>query len=182
MALADYTLFFKPKPESHVIISYHDQSRLAAMLATFFNEGLKLNQLCIFASVDLDNGILDEVSAIIKNYDEHIQNGNLLVVDLKPFRASVMNHDLSQFDDMKKSVLEQKSKRKDKHVRMFGDLASFLFEERNFEESLMLEKWCQSNPLGGTIVCPYKNEILSDPSYAKQKELILHDHDNLVLC
>lgn len=182
MALADHTLFYEPDPKEHVIISYHDVSRLTDLAATFFNEGLNRNQLCIYASMHLDNGVLEELSSKIKNYAKHVQNENLLIVDLKPFHNAIMVQNLVPFFDLKKSVLLKKLQREDKHIRIWGDLVSYLFEQKKFDECMLLEQWWQKNPLGGTVVCPYRTEVLNDPIYESQKDQVLNEHDKVILC
>jgi len=182
MALADYTLFYKPDPEEHVIITYQDEGRLTDLAATFFNEGLSRNQLCIYASMHLDNGILEELSSKIKNYEKHVKNENLLIIDLKPFHNAIMVQNLTPFFDLKKSVLLKKLQREDKHIRIWGDLVSYLFEQKKFDACMLLEQWWEENPLGGISVCPYRTEILDDPIYEQQKDQVINHHDKIILC
>ena len=182
MALSDQTIFYKPSPSKHVIITYQTKNRLTDLVAYFFNEGLQRNQLCIYGSMESEGGILPELSLKIKDYEKNVRNENLIIIDLKPFYISIMNHDLAQFEEMKKSVLIKKLERVDKHIRLYGDLVSFLFEEKHFEQCFRLEQWWQNNPLGGTVICPYRTEILDNPSYSDKKEQIIREHDNIVLC
>jgi len=182
MALSDQTIFYKPSPSKHVIIIYQNKNKLTDLVASFFNEGLQQNQLCIYASAASGGGILPELSLKIKDYEQNVQNENLIIVDLKPFYFSTMNHDLAPFEELKKSILLKKLERVDKHIRLYVDLASFLFEEKHFEQSFRLEQWCQNNPFGGTMVCPYRIEILDDPSYSHKKEQIIREHNNILLC
>ena len=182
MSLSDSTLFYKPNPEEHVIIRYSDENKLAELATTFFNEGLKLNQFCIYASMHLDNEILEKLSSKIKDYDKHIENENLLIVGLKPYYTAIMEQNLEPFNDLKKYVLEKKSKREDKPIRLWGDLVSYLFEQKHFDECVLLEQWWQENPLGGLIVCPYNRKFLDEPLYEKQKDMIIHEHEKTILC
>ena len=85
------------------------------------------------------------------------------------------------FFDLKKSVLLKKLQREDKHVRLWGDLVSYLFEQKHFDECMLLEQWWQKNPLGGTTICPYRNSILGDAPPEK-KDRLVNTHDKIVLC
>jgi len=181
MALTDSTLFYKSNPNVHVIVTYSKKEKLDDLVISFLNEGLKIEQLCIYASVNLDDSIIKKLSSKLTDYEENIKNENLLVIDLKPHISSVLDNNLEPFEELKKSVLSNISQRTQKHVRFYGDLAGYLFENKHFEESVLVEEWCQDSPFEGTIICPYQNSIL-DASPLEQKNRIVNSHDNIVLC
>jgi len=67
------------------------------------------------------------------------------------------------------------------HVRLYGDLVSYLFETKHYEECFILEEWWQKNPFEGTKICPFQNSILEDSSIEKKDKLV-NTHDNIILC
>lgn len=89
----------------------------------------------------LDNKILDELLSKIKNCDKHLEDENLLIIDLKPYYTVIMEQNLEPFNDLKKYVLEKKSKRENKSIRLWGDLVNDLFEQKHFDECVLLEQW-----------------------------------------
>ena len=180
MSLSDHTFFYEPNPSKHVIITYSDYDKLIDVVIRFLNEGLKRGQLCIFGTVNVNDETTRKLSSGIIDYEENIQKKNLMMIPLKQFYSKIMKHDLSLFEELEKTVSDNVKKRSDKHVRFFGDLASFLFEEKHFDQCMLLEEWCQKNSLGGTTVCPYKNSILGESPYKERKDQIIHYHENII--
>ena len=180
MALSNYTIFNQRNPPSHIMITYNDENKLDVLTSIFINEGLKRNQLCIYAMRELNEEKMKKLSTTIIDYKENVTMGNLLILDLTPYLTSVLNHDLKPFEDLKKSVLEKVKERPDKHVRFCGNLVSFLFKNKHFEQCFLLEEWWQSNPLGGTALCHYQNSMFNEYPYSEQKERIFNTHNNIV--
>jgi len=180
VSLSDHTFFYKPNPSKHVIITYSDYSRLMDVVIKFLNMGLKRAQLCIFGTVDVNDEITKKLSSGITDFEENIQKKNLLMIPLHQYYSKIMDHDLTPFEDLKKIVLDNVKKRSDKHVRMFGDLGSFLFELKKFDECVMIEEWWQKNPLEITCVCSYNDSIFSESPYKERKDQVVHTHDILI--
>ena len=182
MAFSNFTIFNQRNPPSHILLTYDDDNKLSVVLSIFINEGLKRNQLCIYAMRGLNEEKMKKLSTTIIDYKENVRKGNLLLLDLTPYLDSVLNHDLKPFEDLKKSVLEKVKERSDKHVRLCGDLVSFLFKNKHFEQCFLLEEWWQSNPFGGTAICHYQNSMFNEPPHSEQKERVFHIHNNIVQC
>ena len=181
LALADHTIFYKESPNVHVIIPYSDFKKLNNIVAIFFNEGLKRNQLCVYCSVDISGESANDLFSRITDYEKNVSDENLLVVDFRPFVPYLLRQDLKPLEELKKTILINLLKRKDKHVRLHGDLVSFLFENNHFDEALLLEEWWQNDSFEGTKICPYRNTSLEQSSVEK-KEKIVNSHDKIVLC
>lgn len=181
MSITDKTLVFEPNLNKHVMLVYEDRNKLDELVYAFLNEGLKRKQFCVYASVNLDHSAYEKVLLNINEFADHVMNGNLLMVDLKPYLPSTMEHDLTPFKSLKKSISNKTGKRSNKHVRIYGDLISHLYENKNYEECFLFEKWWQKNPLGGTKICPYHNSILDNTPIEKRREL--YDiHDDIIVC
>jgi len=175
VSLSDLTFFDKPNPSKHVIITYIHYSRLIDVVIKFLNMGLKRGQLCI-----VNEEITKKLSSGITDYEENIQKKNLLMIPLKQFYSKVLQHDFTPFEELKKTVLDNVKKRSDKHIRLVGDLGSYIFEQKHFDECILLEEWWQKNPIGATSVCPYKNSIFEESPYKEIKDKVLHTHDILI--
>ncbi|MFQ5572984.1 MAG: hypothetical protein ACE5EJ_01900, partial [Nitrosopumilaceae archaeon] len=81
MALTDSTLFYKPNPNVHVIVTYTDPNRLDDLVCNFINEGLKREQLCIYGTVNFGPKIFEKMSPKIIDFEDNVKNENLLMVD-----------------------------------------------------------------------------------------------------
>ena len=180
MSLADTTLFYQDQPNSHVMITYTERERLLENLAIFFNEGLKRDQLCIFGCVELTQEIIEQLSSKITDFEQNVKNDNFIMIDFKPYILPIMDHDMKPMEDLKELVAKNTQNRADKHVRFFGDLAAYLFEHKHYEESLFLEEWCQKNPIGGSIVCPYHFPVYDNTPYVHKGEVI-KNHDKIIV-
>ncbi len=180
LSLSGHSFFYKPNPMKHVIITYSDYNKLIDVVIQFLNVGLKRGQLCIFGTVNVNNETTEKLSSGITDYEENIQKKNLLMFPLMQFYSKIMKHDLTLLEDLKKIVSHNVKKRSDKHVRLYGDLGSLLFEQKHFDECILLEEWWQKNPLRGTCVCPYKNSIFEESPYKEIKDKVLHTHDILI--
>lgn len=94
-----------------MILLYENQSGLDNAIATYINEGLKREQLCVLASVNLNNkDYLQNFSSQITNYQENIEKGNLLIIDLALFYVQAMVGNLEPFDKLKQEATEHANK------------------------------------------------------------------------
>lgn len=123
-----------------------------------------------------------KISTKILDYEENVRKGNLLILDLEPYYGLALKNDFKPFEDLKKSIIEKVKERSDKHVRFYGDLGSFLFKNKHFEQCLLLEEWWQNNPFVGTKICPYQNSMFNEYPYGEQKEQVIHAHDCIIPC
>lgn len=181
MSLSDQTLIFEPNLDAHVMVVYTDHAKLDDLVCSFLNEGLKRKQFCVYSTVNLDHTIFEKISSKIIEFENNIKKGNLIMVDLKPYLLSVMHRDLTQFKKLKRSVSNKVRKRANKHVRLYDDLASHLYENKHYEECFFLERWWQKNPFQGTKICPYQDSILNNNPIQKKHELF-DAHDSIIVC
>ena len=64
-----------PLQNSHIILLYDNQQELNDAYITYINEGLARGQLCVFASVLLQNNdFLKDISSKILNFEVNVQN------------------------------------------------------------------------------------------------------------
>jgi uncharacterized membrane-anchored protein YjiN (DUF445 family) len=171
--------------------SFCNKNKRNNFIIDIINEGLKNGCLCIYASVDVDNSkgisLIDNLSSRIINYEENIQNGNLRIINFKPYYESALKGDLTLFEELKTELEYLLNKRlsegkKDK-ILVFADAACNLSETRNFNECIELEKWWQDvnldwarNNKNITVVCPHPNYVFKDfEQDIKNKIIGLHD-------
>ena len=173
--------------KEHIMLLYEDKNKRNNFFIDIINEGLKNGCLCIYASVDADNSkgisLIDDLSSRIINYEENIQNGNLRIINFKPYYESVLKGDLALFEKLKVELERTLSKRlsegkKDKII-VISDAACTLSENRHFNECIGLEKWSQDvhsdwirNNKEIAIVCPHPNYIFNEDSLQDIKNKI----------
>ena len=180
--LADHTTLTNPHSKEHILLLYDDDYKRNEVVATYINEGLKRNQLCVICSVYSHGKPNIDLSSKITDYAENIKKENLLNIDLRPFYNSALNGDLTPFEDIKKQLVNKVKDREDKHIRLVGDLVGLLFNSTHFDKCINLEEWWQKKPFEGSYVCPYSTLMLNKHPFNTQKDRVFHTHDKVILC
>ncbi|MDF0679706.1 MAG: MEDS domain-containing protein [Candidatus Nitrosocosmicus sp.] len=179
-----YDALIDPSTNMHVILLYDKQEDLDKAVSTYINEGLKRGQLCIHASVSLANkSYLENFSSQITNYQENLEKGNLIVIDLVPYYVNAMEGNLESFNKLKEEMIfntNQDPNRKDKHIRLTADCATLLFKNKHFEECINLENWWHEKPFDGSYVCPYPKSLLERYPFNAFLSRLIHNHDVII--
>ncbi len=166
-----------------------DEDRTKAA-AHWINQALEEEQLCIYASVyafdQFNISSFSNLSTKIKNYQEHLDNNNLQIINFRPYYESALGRNLVLFENLKSNLekllrdLVVKGK-KDKII-VFADAACCLCENRSFGESEILEKWWHEvhnewvkNNYHITVICPHPHLMLQREQDTKSKIANLHD-------
>jgi CheY-like chemotaxis protein len=179
----------------HVILLYESDSRRNIATASCINQGLKESQLCIYASVNAyDNSHLSKISSLVDGYQENVANGNLIIVDLKPFYDSALEGDLSPFNEFRTQLgveLKKRSdKRKNRDILVIADCADSLFINQRFDRCEIVENWWhdvytrwlqqqQQEEMGRshfTVICPYSASLLGKNPFSHHKDQISLNH------
>ena len=166
-----------------------DKDRTEAA-AHWINQALEEEQLCVYASVyafdTLNISSITNLSSKIKNYQEHVDNNNLQIINFRPYYESALGRNLVLFENLKanleKLLRDLVVKGKKDKIIVFADAACCMCENRSFGESEMLEKWWQQvhnewvkNNYHITVICPHPHLILQREQDTKSKIANLHD-------
>lgn len=166
-----------------------DEDRTEAA-AHWINQALEEEQLCIYASVyafdKLNISSITNLSTKIKNYQEHVDNNNLQIINFRPYYESALGRNLVLFENLKanleKLVRDLVVKGKKDKIIVFADAACCLCENRSFGESEILEKWWQEvhnewvkNNYHMTVICPHPHLMLQTEEDTKSKIANLHN-------
>ncbi len=180
----NYDALITPSTNMHVILLYDEQDDLDKAISAYINEGLKRDQICVHASVSLTNeGYLENFSSQITNYQENLEKGNLIIVDLVPYYINAMVGNLESFNLLKEEMICNANKdknRKDKHIRLTADCATLLLKNKHFEECINLENWWHQKPFDGSYVCPYPKSLLDQYPFNAFLSRLIHNHDVIV--
>ena len=177
--MREYSSLVNPDSDEHIILLYDDNYNRDDAVIRYINEGLKRNQLCILA-LNRDEKTIAKMSSEIVNYDENINKENLLIEDSKPLYFSALGGDMKPFDDLKEQLIVRVKDRLDKRIRIVGDVVSFLFKNKHFDECIALEEWWQKKPFEGSYVCPYPKSIFAEYSFNDHKDRLFNTHDKLI--
>jgi CheY-like chemotaxis protein len=175
----------------HVMLLYHTNEERNAAAVDYINEGLKSSHLCIYASVGAYDGTskwhYHTLSSKIENFEENIKQGNLVIIDFKPFFEAARKGDPTLFNQFK-SQLENMLKHriaegKGDKMLAFADAACTLSEHKEFEECIELESWWHSahqewakNCQNITVICPHPAAVFNEETTAHAKAQIAVVH------
>jgi hypothetical protein len=180
----NYDALIDSSTNMHVILLYDKQDDLDKAVSTYINEGLKRGQICIHASVSLANeSYLENFSSQITNYQENLEKGNLIVIDLVPYYVNAMEGNLESFNRLKEEMIfkaNQDTNRKDRHIRLTADCATLLLKNKHFEECINLENWWHEKPFDGSYVCPYPKSLLDRYPFNAFLSRLFHIHDVII--
>ena len=150
------------------MLVYSNQNDCDSAATDSLTEGLRVGQLCIYASVfNGDKSHLSRISSKIINYQENIERGDLVIIDFLPFYESAKASNLAPFKQLKVEIEELLRKRKSEgegdKVLIFAEAAGFLSEHCHFDKSMELESWWndahfdwfRNKQLNITILCPH---------------------------
>jgi peptidyl-tRNA hydrolase len=174
----------------HVMLLCQDEEQRAQAAAEWINHGLEEGQHCIYASVyafnQLHQSSISRISTKIKNYQHHLDNNSLQIIDFEPYYQSALAGNLTLFKNLKKNlekIFHENKARGDKlKITLFADAACCLCENKSFEDSEKLEKWWQDahdewvkNNYHITVICPHPQLILETKQNARLKIANVHD-------
>ncbi len=148
----DYNPIINPLSNERIILLYENLLDLDTAIANHINEGLKRGQICILASVHIiDKGYIENISSRITDFEQNVKEGNLLFINLIEHYIDVMKGNLEPFDRLKeeliyKAKMDQGRKKDKRHTCLVADCATFLLENKHFDECIQLEEWWHQKP------------------------------------
>ncbi|MEO9295435.1 MAG: MEDS domain-containing protein [Nitrososphaera sp.] len=150
-----------PPDDAHIALVYDRPEQRDALVARFINDGLEKGQVCAYGTVRYRvQGHLETMSSMIKDFDRHVKEGNLIIIDFAPFFHAAMTGDMKPFADAKKMLEEKLQGRKSKQARVIGDAVELMFDNDEFDPCASLEGWWQENFEAGITLCTYKRSSI----------------------
>lgn len=172
----------------HAMLLYSNDEDKAAV--KYVNEGLREGYLTVYVPVDTDDNAshMSKMASGIVNYEDDVNRGNLLTLDIRSFYNFALAGNMEPFEDLKTMVEEAikeriASKRNDEIILVMGVVGG-LAENQKFSECLNVEKWWQKTHSEWlqkgqkiTIICPHPNPILDKNQFMHYKQTISSLHD-----
>jgi hypothetical protein len=134
---------------------------------------------------------MSEIASEIIDYEEHVNRGNLLTLDIRSFYNFALAGNMQPFEELKimlEEAIKERitSKRNDEIILVIG-VAGELAKNQKFDESINLEKWWQKTyskwlqkGLKVTIICLHPSPILDKSQFMHYKQTISSLHDIIV--
>jgi hypothetical protein len=157
--------------------------------AEYVNEGLRRGYLTVYLPINVHNiSHQSKIVSEIVDYEENVNRGNLLTLDIRSFYNFALAGDMQPFDELKIMVEEAikeriASKSNDEIILVMGVVGG-LAENQKFDECLNLERWWQKTHsewlqkgLKVTIICPHPSPILDKNQFMHYKQTISSLHD-----
>ena len=175
----------------HAMLLYSSEEDKADI--KYVNEALRRGHLTVYLPIDGNNSTsyMSEMASKTTNYEDNVNRGNLLTLDIKSFYNLALAGNLRPFEELK-ILLEEAinervaSKRNDEIILVIG-LAGGLAKNQKFDESINAEKWWQKTHsewlqkgLKVTIICPHPTSILGKNEFMHYKQAISSLHNIIV--
>ena len=131
----------------HIMLLYGSDDERNDAAVNYINNGLKSGHKCIYASINAydseSSSSISNLSSKIDNYKENIENGELKIVNFKPYYESALQGNLSPFNKLKTELEKTRrqciSEGKTDKILVFADAACFLSYNKHFVECEVLE-------------------------------------------
>ena len=175
-----------PSYREHVMLLCENRRDIDAAAVEAINESLKSGQLCVYASVlNGDPAHLSEILAKIDRSGEHIENGDLVVIDFRPFACHALESNLGPFNELRERIeamiRERVGNGKTDRALVFAEAAGELAGNREFGKSIYLEMWWNdvhaewlAKKFNVTIICPHPAPVLTVDSVSRNN--LAHAH------
>jgi hypothetical protein len=167
----------------------------------YVNEALKKGCLTVYLPINGDNNnnnashTSEMVSSESIAYEENVNRGKLLTLDIRTFYNYALAGDLQPFEELKvllEEAIEERIAFKgneddDEEVIVVAEVAAELIRNEKFNECIAVEKWWQTThsewlqkDLKVTIICPHLSPILDKSEFMHHKHAISSLHEIVV--
>lgn len=178
----NFDMFFSFQECKHMAFFYDNGQQCDDEIIRFINQGLEGGQLCIYGTVHFRNKeYFRTLSSKIKNYEQNVKDGHLVVVDFVPFYDAALKGDLTPYKEVQSKLCELFVRNDDLKVRYVGDATGLLFKDGHFDECVMIESWWQQNRIEAvTTLCLFQKSLMDESPFADEKERVIRSHDAIL--
>ncbi len=154
----------------------------------YVNEALRRGQLTIYVPVNNNS----EIESEIINYEDNVNRGNLLTLDIRSFYNFLLAGNTEPFEELK-ILLEEAineriaSDKKNDEVTLVSGIAGTLAKNQEFDQCVNAEQWWQKTHsewlqkgLKVTMVCSHPHTIFEKGQYIHYKQTVSSLHHDVV--
>ena len=172
---------------NHVMLLYNNEKSRVNAAIEYINEELETGAMCVYASVDAFNYLVSSnifnLSDRISNYETNIREGNLQIINFRPYFESALHGDILPFiqlrSQLEDALLERRANGRVDRMMVFADAACELSRKWKFTECEALEKWWDDThkewlekDLDITVICPHPSRILKKKAAVDKRSII----------
>lgn len=146
--LNDCDSLLRHSHNQHLVLLYDDEIERSSAEIDCINHALnKDGYCCLYATIDANemDFVSKKVAPRIMNYDVHVKDGNLDVINFKPFYNAAAIGDFTPFRQLKARIEETLRNRielgKGGKALLVADAACHLSRNKQLTECVTLEKW-----------------------------------------
>ena len=181
-----------PLEQQHALV-LHFPNNNSKTATNYVNEALKKGQMTVYVPVSSDinfnnnksSSYISEIESEIVNYEEDVNRGNLLTLDIRAFYNSALIGDQQPSEELKilleEAIKERIASGKNDEVTFVSGIAGTLAANQKFEESINAEKWWHETHsewlqkgLKVTIICSHPSTIFDKKSEQQEAEEVMH--------
>jgi hypothetical protein len=179
--------------EKHAMLLYSadDNNKTATK---YVNEALRRGQLTVYVPVNTDNNTshISEMESEIINYEDNMNRGNLLTLDIRSFYKFLLAGDQQPFEELRilleEAVRERIASDKNDEVTFVSGIAGTLATNQKFDECINAEKWWQKTHsewlqkgLKVTMICSHPSTIFDKSQFMHYKQAMSSLHDDIMV-
>ena len=177
--------------EQHALVLFSSEDNSKAT-TKYVNEALRRGQLTVYAPVNTDNNNnashTSKVESEIIKYEDNVNRGNLLTLDIRSFYNFLLSGDQQPFEELRvlleEAIRERIASDKNDEITFVSGIAGTLAANQKFDESINAEKWWQKTHsewlqkgLKVTMICSHPSTIFDKNQFIHYKQTISSLHD-----
>jgi len=183
--------------EQHALVLHpHEDSKAAIK---YVNDALSRGQLAVYVPENTENNNnnnnntshISEIESEIINYEDNVNHGNLLTLDIRSFYNFLLAGNIQPFEELKivleEGIKERIASGKNDEVTFVSGIGGTLGANQKFEESINAEKWWQrthsewlQKGLKVTMICSHPSTIFDKSEFMHYKQAISSLHHIVV--
>jgi hypothetical protein len=172
----------------HLMLLYETDGDRDGAAINYINKALEEGQFALYASVNVkDTKHMKRITSKIRHYRRHLEQGNLLVVNLHLFYQRALSANLEPFYDLKamlEAILKERiAAGKRRKATVVADCADQLSRNEKFDECIIVERWWHNTysewldrNVNITVVCPHPNIVLGQETFMRNKQQLSELH------
>lgn len=182
--------------EQHALVLYSADDDNSKAATKYVNEALRRGHLTVYIPANTHNNdnntsYISEIESEVINYEDNVNRGNLLTLDIRSFYNSALAGNMQPFEELKilleEAIKERIASDKTDEVIFASGIGGMLATNQKFEESINSEKWWQKTHsewlqkgLKVTMICLHPSTIFDKSQFMDYKQAMSSLHHIVV--
>jgi hypothetical protein len=182
--------------KQHALLLYSSDNEDKAP-AKYVNAALSRGQLAIYVPIPMDNAAendtlrASQLGSGISNFEDNVNGGNLLTLDIRSFYDSLIAGNMQPFEELKilleEAIRERIASGKSPEVTFVSGIAGTLAANQKFDQCINSERWWQKthgewlqNGLKVTMICSHPSRIFDRSQFMHYTQTMSSLHEEIV--